>query len=150
MRIVRFTSSHWTLKIESHGRGFVVTYCYNKLRRHQWLRSWHHDNFGFSVNTEFERAQQIANNGFLLNSSLPGDGLRRRKPWTTLAQAMAWCLTAPSYHLNLVGLSSMGLCGLSHEVIKIWIHNMCLKNTLIQLLLHLSQENELIGEFVIS
>ena len=66
----------------------------------------------------------------------------------TLAQVMAWCLTAPSHYLKLCWLSSMGLCGtqprlITQEVLKISICKFSLKNTIVKLLPHLSEANEL-------
>ena len=59
----------------------------NNLFCQQWWQSWHYDNsLVFSV--------------CLYNSLRPSDAIWRQKSPSTLAQVMAWCLMAPSHHLN--------------------------------------------------
>ena len=47
-------------------------------------------------------ANSVAHNFslYLVNSLCPSDAIRRKGAVSTLAQVMAWCLTAPSHYLN--------------------------------------------------
>ena len=48
-------------------------------------------------------------NGFLLPNPLwPSDAIWWHRSWSTLAQVMAWCLTAPNHYLNWCGLVIKG------------------------------------------
>ena len=46
---------------------------------------------------------------FVLNSLRPSDAIWRQWSWTTLAQVMACCLTAPSHYLNQCWLIIKGV-----------------------------------------
>ena len=70
--------------------------------------------------------------------------------WSTLAQVMTWCLTAPSHYLNhgwliinrVLWRSSKNKFR-SQEELKISSRKMSLKNTLVNLLSYLSRANEM-------
>ena len=77
-----------------------------------------------------------------VNSLWPRDAIWRHGSRSTLDQAMAWCLSAPSHYLNQcsliiwtnVHLSSVKSCHIhlrviSQEILKRSIHDMSFKNT---------------------
>ena len=71
-------------------------------------------------------------NTILVNSLWPGDATRQHGTRSTLAQVMAWCLTAPSHYLTNVDLSSVRCHGihlraLSLDDVKIPINKTKLK-----------------------
>ena len=95
------TMGYRTLKIDiCHYAKFVVTGCicgchYDNLPSHQWRQSWYYSNSWFSAN--------------VVNSLRPSDAIWRQWSWTTLAQVMACCLTAPSHYLNQCWLIIRGV-----------------------------------------
>ena len=69
------------------------------------------------------------------------------RSWSTLAQVMACCLTAPNHYLNQCDLSSMRSCGIHQREIsqsKIFNLDMSLKISNLKSLSYLSGANELI------
>ena len=72
------------------------------------LRSYH---FGLKVNVAYIMILFIhpCSCQMLLNSLRPSDAIWRQWSWTTLAQVMACCLTAPSHYLNQCWLIIRGV-----------------------------------------
>ena len=58
------------------------------------------------------RSYDIARTVYLLNSLWPSDAIWRQGSGSTLAQVMAWCLTAPSHYMNQCLLI---ICGVLHH-----------------------------------
>ena len=81
----------------------------------------------------------------LADSLWPSDNILWHRSGSTLAQVMAWCLTAPSHYLNqcwlVIILRSTG--AVSQEVLMLLICNICSEITLLKLLPHLSGCSEL-------
>ena len=76
-----------------------------------------------------------------INSLWPGDTIWRQWSWSTLAQVMACCLTAPGHYLNQCWLPNSEVLWHSAEsnftVIAQQLYHMTLKIVLLKLLPHL-------------
>ena len=55
----------------------------------------------------------------LINSLSPSDTIWCRRSWSTLAQVMAWCLTAPSHYLSHCWIIIAGICGIFRRAISL-------------------------------
>ena len=80
-----------------------LTYCNQILR----------DKFHWNVN-------QQTNIFYQLRSLLHSDTLWWHRSWSTLAQVMAWCLTAPSHYISQCWLINKLVIWLSQESDFIW------------------------------
>ena len=80
---------------------------------------------------------------FFINSLWPSDAICQHRPQSILARAMACCLTAPCRDMNQHWLIINGVLWRSPKtnltILKISIHKMSLKNTLVKSLPHLTQ-----------
>ena len=82
---------------------------------------------------------------FHLNSLWPSDTICRQRSGSTLAQAMACCLTAPSHSLNQCWLIISEIFWHSQWVHKLLFCIMSLKIILLKYLKHLPGANELMA-----
>ena len=104
----------WCHQASSHylSQGWSRSILPYSITRLQWVNAkW---SLTLQINTKFSKSlwdnqNSLFHTYYLFNSLRPSDAIWRQWSWTTLAQVMACCLTAPSHYLNQCWLIIRGV-----------------------------------------